>query len=154
MHFHLQKSNFCKLRTSEFYSDRQRTPLWRRRVPIYCADITLGRVEPVQGTLRCVTQYHPQQQTALNVDRLVRAETYTSSRGVSRTGSVIQFPFSATPATGYESDLVHETPNCKQQCDPWTSVHTIHYITRGLPDHSCFNARNFIVTFGIPLYFL
>jgi hypothetical protein len=51
------------------------------------------------GTLQYVTQYH-RQQTAANVERLLRAEKYTSSRGVLRTGSVIQFPFSAASATG------------------------------------------------------
>ena len=38
MHLHLRKSNICKLRTSELYSDYQWTLLWRRRVPIDSAD--------------------------------------------------------------------------------------------------------------------
>jgi hypothetical protein len=106
------------------------------------------------GTLQYVTQYHRQQQIAVNVERLVRAEKYTSSRGVLRTGSVIQFPFSAAQSTGYKSVWVHHAPNCKEQCNPSTTVQTIHYIIRGLPEHSRFNARFFIAIFGIPKYFL
>jgi hypothetical protein len=90
------------------------------------------------GTLLCVTQYH-QQQIAVNAERLVRAEKYTSSWGMLRTGSAIQFPFSAA----YESVWVHQAPNCKEQSITSTFVHrpTLHFIIRGLPDHSCFNAR-------------
>ena len=154
MHRHLQKSNFCKLRTSEFYSDHQGTlPLETSR-PQWQWSSNTAKHGTGLWTKQYVTQYHRQQQIPVNVERLVRAEKYTSSRGVLWTGSVIQFPSSATQATGYESFWDHKTPNCKEQCIPSTSVHAMHCNILGLPDHSCFNARCFTVMFGIPRYFL
>jgi len=112
MHYHLQKIEFLQITYFRvfFYSDRQWTPLCETsRLHLQCKSNTGTRRTGLVST--AVRYSVPPTSTDCSKRRPVSFVPRNTRHHV----VCCELVTSAAPATGYESNLVHQTPNCKQQ---------------------------------------